>query len=58
MLTTAEGEGPNPLFAPAAVKTPLVSAELKDFQQLAVRQVYEYDIETVAGQTYQFTQIK
>ena len=58
VLTTAEGECPNPLFAPAAVKTPLVSAELKDFQQLAVRQVYEYDIETVAGQTYQFTQIK
>ena len=58
VLTTAEGECPNPLFAPAAVKTPLVSAELKDFQQLVVRQVYEYDIETVAGQTYQFTQIK
>ena len=58
VLTTAEGECPNPLFAPAAVKTPLVSAELKDFQQLAVRQVYEYDIETVAGQTYHFTQIK
>ncbi len=53
-LTKAEGDCPNPLFAPAAVSNPLRSKELKDFKQLSLRQVYEYDIETVAGQTYRF----
>ena len=54
MLKVAEGDCPNPLFAPAAVSNPLRSQELKDFQQLSPRKVYEYDIETVAGQTYRF----
>ena len=53
-LVKAEGDCPNPLFAPAAVSQPLRSQELKDFKQLSLRQVYEYDIETVAGQTYRF----
>ena len=53
-LTKAEGDCPNPLFAPAAVSNPLRSKELKDFKQLSLRKVYEYDIETVAGQTYRF----
>ena len=51
-LKKAEGECPNALFAPALIREPLHSPELKDFQQLPLRQVYEYDIETVAGQTY------
>ncbi len=53
-LTKAEGPCPNPLFAPAAVSTPLRSQELKDFTLIPLRQVNEYDIETVAGQTYRF----
>ena len=53
-MKAAEGGCPNPLFAPAAIREPLHSKELKDFQQLSPRKVYEYDIETVAGQTYRF----
>ena len=53
-LKPAEGDCPNPLFAPAAIREPLHSAELKDFQPLSLRQVYEYDVETTAGQTYSF----
>ena len=52
VLKTAEGQCPNPLFAPAAIREPLHSPELKDFQQRQLQKVYEYDIETVAGQVY------
>ena len=51
-LKVAEGDCPNPLFAPAAIREPLRSPELKDFQQRQLQKVYEYDIETVAGQVY------
>ena len=54
-LKTATGDCPNPLFAPAVIRQPLRSAELKDFQQLQLRKVYEYDIETQEGKTYRFT---
>ena len=54
MQKTAEGDCPNPLFAPAAIREPLRSAELKDFHPLSPRKVYEYDVETVAGQSYNF----
>ena len=53
-LREAAGDCPNPLFAPAAIRQPLQSAELKDFQPLTLRKVYEYDIETQPGQTYRF----
>ena len=53
-LRPATGECPNPLFAPAAIRQPLHSPELKDFQQLPIRKVYEYDIETKPGITYRF----
>jgi len=55
VLTTASGDCPNPLFAPAAVSAPLRSAELKNFQTKAIQKVYEYDIETQPGQTYRFS---
>jgi alpha-L-fucosidase 2 len=58
VLKTAEGECPNTLYAPAVIREPLHSPELKNFQPLSLQKVYEYDIETVAGQTYQFTPIK
>jgi len=54
-LKTAEGACPNALFAPAIIREPLHSPELKYFQQLPLQKVYEYDIETVAGQTYRLT---
>ena len=51
-LKSAEGACPNALFAPAIIREPLHSPELKNFQELPLQKVYEYDIETVAGQTY------
>ena len=51
-LKTAEGECPNALYAPAVIREPLHSPELKNFQQLSLQKVYEYDLETVAGQSY------
>jgi alpha-L-fucosidase 2 len=53
-LKEASGKCPNTLLAPAEIKTPLKSAELKDFKMRSLRQVYEYDVETVAGETYRF----
>ena len=50
-LKAASGPCPNDLFAPAAIREPLRSAELKDFSLLPVKKVYEYDIETTAGQS-------
>jgi alpha-L-fucosidase 2 len=54
-LKSATGECPNPLFAPAAIRQPLHSAELTDFQEKPLQSVYEYDIETTAGNTYCFS---
>ena len=49
-LKVASGPCPNDLMAPAAVREPLRSAELHDFQLLPIKKVYEYDIDTTAGQ--------
>lgn len=51
-LKPASGECPNPLYAPADVKKPLVSEKLDKVPSVNVDKVYEYDIETVAGKTY------
>lgn len=51
-LQPATGECPNALFAPAQVKEPLRSAELKEFPLLPLRQVYEYDLSTDVGKSY------
>ena len=48
-LTTATGACPNPLFAPAAIQQPLRSAELKQLDLLPLQKVYEYDVDTKAG---------
>ena len=50
-LREATGECPNPLMAPAAVKQPLQSKQLKELQLLPLPQVYEYDVDTNPGQT-------
>ncbi len=57
-LKTAEGACPNALYAPAAIREPLHSPELKDFHVLPLQKVYEYDLETASGQTYQFAEVK
>ena len=51
-LKEAKGACPNDLYAPAIIKVPEHSKELKDFQVPVIRQVYEYDILTRAGQYY------
>ena len=51
-LKPACGPCPNPLFAPAEIKEPLKSEELKDFELIPLRKVYEYDLETQPGKTY------
>ena len=51
-LKQAEGDCPNPLFTPATIREPLHSKELKNFQTITIRKVYEYDLNTVAGQDY------
>ena len=48
-LKPAQGECPNDLLRPANIQQPLRSAELANFETLPIRKVYEYDIETVAG---------
>ena len=58
VMTVAQGECPNPLFAPAVIRDPLRSSELTDFNLLTLKTVYEYDLPTVAGQTYQLTIVK
>ena len=51
-LKPASGPCPNNLFAPASIKEPLKSSELANFELLPIRNVYEYDIETVSGNYY------
>ena len=51
-LKPAKGACPNDLLAPAAIKEPLKSPELNDFELLPIRKVYEYDLETQPGKTY------
>ena len=57
-LEPASGECSNPLLATAKIKQPLRSAELQNMEQLPVRKVYEYDINTVAGKRYTFKALR
>ncbi|MCH5308743.1 MAG: glycoside hydrolase family 95 protein [Prevotella sp.] len=54
-LKPATGECPNALLSSADIREPLKSAELTSFDLLPVRKVYEYDVETRAGEIYSFT---
>ena len=54
-LKPATGDCPNPLLAPAQIREPVRSPALKDFTLLPLRKVYEYDIDTVPGGTYDLT---
>lgn len=51
-LKKAHGECPNPLYAPAEIREPLVAAGLKPQLPLLYR-TYEYDIETQPGGDYE-----
>ena len=51
-LHEAAGPCPNPLLKSAEIREPLKSKDLKDFNLLPIRKVYEYDLETQPGQTY------
>ena len=51
-LKEAEGDCPNPLYAPADIKEPLLAKSLKTAPKLAVKTVYEYDLQTTAGGEY------
>ena len=50
-LHHATGPCQNPLLQSAVIREPLKSKELKSFDLLPVRKVYEYDIETRPGET-------
>ena len=50
-LQEASGSCQNQLLQSAIIRDPLKSKELKNFDLLPVRKVYEYDIETHPGQT-------
>ena len=52
-LKEAAGPCPNALYESADVKQPLRSPELKVFEQLDIRPVYEYDLDTKAGGVYE-----
>ena len=52
-LKEAAGSCPNALYESADVKQPLRSPELKAFEQLDIRPVYEYDLDTKAGGVYE-----
>ena len=51
-IQEASGSCQNQLLQSAIIRDPLKSKELKNFDLLPVRKVYEYDIETHPGQTY------
>lgn len=50
-LQKAVGDCPNPLYAPAAIKEPLISSKINP-QRPVLFQTYEYDIQTEAGKDY------
>ena len=51
-LRKAEGDCPNVLYAPAKIKAPKISSELKEVVEPDLRNVYEYDIDTEKGGKY------
>ena len=52
-LSEAKGACPNQLLAPANIKQPLQSKELQSLSLLPIRKVYEYDLDTTPGETYE-----
>ena len=50
----AKGSNPNPLFARQQISRPLIS-EKAPLKGISLKQVYQYDVPTEAGQTYTLT---
>ena len=57
-LSEAKGACPNQLLAPANIKQPLQSKELQSLSLLPIRKVYEYDLDTTPGGTYEVKYMK
>ena len=55
-LQPAEGDCPNPLYAPAQIKEPLLASSLTTKPKLSVKKVYEYDLTTQPGGEYRVYQ--
>jgi len=55
-LRKAEGENANQLLAPVQVVSPLVSDKAQ-FKGVNLKQIYEYDIQTMAGKNYKFSKL-
>ncbi len=55
-LQPAEGDCPNPLYAPAQIKEPLLANSLTTKPKLSVKKVYEYDLTTQPGGEYRVYQ--
>ena len=53
-LRQAVGDCPNPLLRGAVIKQPLEQQRIEEGVKVNVPQVYEYDLDTQAGQTYTF----
>ena len=51
-LKDAEGDCPNPLFASAIIKEPLISPSLEQKPKIELKNVFEYDLETKMGGEY------
>lgn len=51
-LTPAKGECPNPLFAGADIKQPILKEKVEEGVESVIPTVYEYDIHTTPGSTY------
>ena len=54
-MREAQGACPNQLLAPANIKQPLQSQELKSLSLLPIRKVYEYDLDTTPGGVYEIS---
>lgn len=53
-LLEAKGDNLNLFFLTPNIKTPIISSE-EESSELFLKKVYEYDLETTAGQTYKIT---
>ncbi len=51
-LKKAEGACPNALLEPAVVRQPVVQQRVAEGVTAHIPTVYEYDLETKAGETY------
>ncbi len=57
-LKKAEGDCPNALLAPAVVKTVMEQHRMEEGVKANIPVVYEYDLETEPGKTYQLSGLK